>query len=65
MLTAIPLIRTDDDSNLTPIERTAVGCEQVITALMMQATIADPTVSAQEIETFTTLSVATIVPAEA
>ena len=62
---AIPLIRTDDDSNLTPIERTAIGCEQVITALMMHATIADPTVSAQEIEVFTTLSVATIIPAEA
>ena len=29
MLTTIPLIRTDDDSNLTPIERTAIGCEQM------------------------------------
>ena len=65
MLTAIPLIRTDDDSNLTPIERTAVGCEQVITALMMAATVAAPTITDQEIEVFTTLSVATIVPAEA
>jgi hypothetical protein len=62
---SIPLIRTDDDSNLTPIERTALGCEQVITALMMQATIQDPTVTPQEIETYTTLSVATLTPAEA
>ena len=62
---SIPLIRTDDDSNLTPIERTALGCEQVITALMMQAPIQDPTVTPQEIETYTTLSVATLTPAEA
>ena len=65
MLTAIPLIRTDDDSNLTPIERTAMGCEQVITALMMAATVADPNITPQEIEVYTTLSAATIVPAEA
>ena len=65
MLTAIPLIRTDDDSNLTPIARTAVGCEQVITALMMAATMADPQVTDQEREVYTTLSVATIIPAEA
>jgi hypothetical protein len=65
MLTTIPLIRTDDDSNLTPIERTAIGCEQMITALMMQATMDDPQVSAQEREVYTTLSVATTIPAEA
>ena len=65
MLTAIPLIRTDDDSNLTSIERTAMGCEQVITALMMAATVADPNITPQEVEVYTTLSVATIVPAEA
>ena len=62
---SIPLIRTDDNTKLTPIEQSAVGCEQVITALMMHATLADPTVTAQEVETFTTLSVATIIPAEA
>jgi hypothetical protein len=39
MLT-IPLIRTEE-MNLTPIERSAMRCEQVITAMMMQATIAD------------------------
>ena len=65
MLTAIPLIRTDDDSNLTPIERTAMGCEQVITALMMQATMDDPQVTDQEREVYTTLSVAAVIPAEA
>jgi len=62
---AIPLIRTDDESNLTPIERTALACDQVITALMMQGTLNDPTVSEAEREMFTTLSVATIIPAEA
>jgi len=64
MLT-LPLIRTDDDSTLTPIERTTVACEQVITALLMQATMTDPQVTDQEREVYTTLSVATIVPAEA
>ena len=64
MLT-LPLIRTDDDSTLTPIERTTVACEQVISALLMQATMADPQVTDQEREVYTTLSVATIVPAEA
>ena len=62
---AIPLIRTDDESKLTPIERTTIGLDAVITALMMQGTINDPTVTDQERETFTTLSVATIIPAEA
>ena len=62
---AIPLIRTDDETRLTPIERTTLACEQVITALMMQATLSDPAVTAAEREVFTTLSVATIIPAEA
>jgi len=62
---AIPLIRTDDETRLTPIERTTLACEQVITALMMQATLMDPAISDQEAETYTTLSVATIIPAEA
>jgi hypothetical protein len=62
---AIPLIRTDDESNLTPIERTTLGLDAMITALMMQGTLNDPTVTDQERETFTTLSVATIIPAEA
>ena len=62
---AIPLIRTDDETRLTPIERTALACEQVVTALMMQATLDDPQITEQERETYTTLSVATIIPAEA
>ena len=62
---AIPLIRTDDDTNVTPIERTTIACEQIITALMMQGTLNDPAVTDAERETFTTLSVATIIPAEA
>ena len=64
-MTTIPLIRTETDANVTPIERTALACEQVITALMMQATVSDPAVTEAEREVFTTLSVATIIPAEA
>ena len=62
---AIPLIRTDTGDSLTPIERTALACEQVVTALMMQATLDYPQITEQERETYTTLSVATIIPAEA
>ena len=62
---AIPLIRTDDESTLTPIERTALACEQLITAMMMQATLNDPNITPHEVEAYTTLSVATILPAEA
>ena len=62
---AIPLILTDDETRLTPSERTTIACEQIITALMMQGTMNDPAVTDAERETFTTLSVATIIPAEA
>jgi len=64
-MVTIPLIRTETDANVTPIERTTLACEQVITALMMQATLNDPAVTEAEREVFTTLSVATIIPAEA
>ena len=64
MLT-LPLIRTDDEKSLTPFDRSTMGLDSVITALMMQATMDDPAVSEAEREVFTTLSVATIVPAEA
>ena len=64
-MTTIPLIRTETDANVTPIERTTLACEQVITAMMMQATLDDPAVTEAEREVFTTLSVATIIPAEA
>jgi len=62
---AIPLIRTDDGEALTPIERSRITCDQIITALMMQGTMNDPKASQEEIDTFRTLSVATIIPAEA
>ena len=62
---AIPLIRTDKSDSLTPIERTTLNCEQVITALMMHATVSDPDLSAAEVDAFTLISVATIIPAEA
>ena len=62
---AIPLIRTDDESNMTPIERKTIGLDAVITSLMMHANINDPKASQEEIETFRTLSVAIIIPAEA
>ncbi len=64
-MTVIPLIRTETDANVTPIERTTLVCEQVITAMMMQATLNDPTISEAERDGYTTLSVATIIPAEA
>ena len=47
---AIPLIRTDDEKTLTPIERTTIACEQIITALMMQGTLMDPNVTPQEMD---------------
>ena len=64
-MVTIPLIRTENDANVTPIERATLAGEQVITALMMQATLNDPAVTEAEREVFTTLSVATIIPAEA
>ena len=62
---AIPLIRTDNDEGLTPIERTTLACEQIVTAMMMHGTLSDPELTGVERETYTTLSVATIIPAEA
>ena len=62
---AIPLIRTDDDSNLTPIERTTLACEQIITAMMMQGSLNQDGKTVEESDMFRTLSVATIIPAEA
>ena len=62
---AIPLIRTDDDSTMTTIERTTLTLDSVITAMMMHATINDPASTEQDIETYITLSVAIVTPAEA
>jgi hypothetical protein len=62
----IPLIRNDEWSkNLTPMEKRILGLDSMITALMMQGSINDPKSSMEEVETFMTLSVATIQPAEA
>ena len=62
---AIPLIRTDDEKALTPIERTTIACEQIITALMTQGSLNQDNTTVEESEIFRTLSVATIIPAEA
>jgi|TARA_B100000242_G_C42810008_1_gene376624 hypothetical protein len=62
----IPLIRTEDWSKgLTQIERTKIGLDATITALMLQGSLNDPKVSKEEVETFMTLSVAATIPAEA
>ena len=61
----LPLIRQDDGTTLTPIERTMIGLDATITALMMQGSIDESKASAEEIETLMTLSVAATVPAEA
>jgi len=61
----LPFIRQDDGSSLTPIERSMIGLDSLITALMMQGTINNPETSVEEVETFMTLSVAATVPAEA
>ena len=61
----LPFIRQDDGSSLTPIERSMIGLDSLITALIMQGTINNPETSVEEIETFMTLSVAATVPAEA
>ena len=62
----IPLIRNEDWSKgLTPLEKTMIGLDSTITALMLQGSINDPKVSEEEVETFMTLSVAAIIPAEA
>jgi len=47
------------------MDKVLVGLDSMITALMMQGTINDPESSQDEVDTFRTLSVATIVPAEA
>tara|TARA_B100000941_G_C28332098_1_gene462138 strand:+ start:123 stop:317 length:195 start_codon:yes stop_codon:yes gene_type:complete len=64
MLT-IPLIRTDTGDSLTTIERTTQTCEQIITALMMQGSLNQDGNTVEESDMFRTLSVATIIPAEA
>ena len=62
---ALPLIRQDDNSHFSPMDKVLVGLDSMITALMMQGTINDSEASQDEVDTFRALSVATIVPAEA
>ena len=62
---ALPLIRQDDNSHFSPMDKVLVGLDSMITALMMQGTINDSEASQDEVDTFRTLSVATIVPEEA
>ena len=64
-LPTLPLIRQDDNSNLSPMDQIIIGLDTLITALMMQGSIDNPEASAEETEVFMTLSVATIIPAEA
>ena len=63
MLT-LPLIRTED-AELTPMDKSAESCANVLTAWMTAATLADPTLTDFEREGYTLLIVAVIVPAEA
>ena len=63
MLT-LPLIRTED-AELTPMDKSAESCANVVTAWMTAATLADPTLTDFEREGYTLLIVAVIVPAEA
>ena len=60
---ALPLIRTDTP-NLTPMERSALNCETLITALMTAGTLNEKLNDAER-EAYTLLLAAVIFPAEA
>ena len=45
---ALPLIRQDDNSHFSPMDKVLVGLDSMITALMMQGTINDPEASQDE-----------------
>ena len=60
---ALPLIRTDSP-DLTPMERSALNCETLITALMTAGTLSEKLTDAER-ETYTMLLAAVIFPAEA
>jgi len=64
MLKALPLILTEMPE-LTPMERSVLATEQLITALMMAGTLSDESVTEPAREAYTLLAVATIYPAEA
>ncbi len=62
----LPLIRDPNwTKNLTPLEKRMLALDSMITALMMQGSMNDPRSSEEEVQTFMTLSVAAIQPAEA
>ena len=63
MLT-LPLIRTED-AELTPMDKSAESCANVVTAWMTAATLADPTLTDFEREGYTLILSALYVPAEA
>jgi len=63
MLT-LPLIRTED-AELTPMDKSAEACANVVTAMMTAATLTDPTLTDLEREGYTLLIVAVTLPAEA
>ncbi len=63
MLT-LPLIRTED-AELTPMDKSAESCANVVTAWMTAATLADPTLTEVEREGYTLILSALYVPAEA
>ena len=64
MLTALPLIRTDEKPEMTAMERSAAACEQIVTSLMAAATLSED-LSEAERETYIMLTAATVYPAEA
>jgi len=61
----LPLISSGSQAALTPMERSVLATEQLITALMMAGTLSDESVTEPEREAYTLLAVATIYPAEA
>jgi hypothetical protein len=62
MLT-LPLIQSGSFSTLTPFDQSIWHTEQIITALMMEATLRED-LSDVERDTYTILSVAMLKPAE-
>jgi len=59
----LPLIRTDSP-DLTPMERSALNCETLITALMTAGTLTEKLTDLER-EGYTMLLAAVIFPAEA
>jgi hypothetical protein len=62
---ALPLMPSGSLDDLTPMEQSVIATEQLITALMTEATLKEISLSDAEREGYTLLSAATIHPAEA